>query len=123
MISNTHPLGVSPTRANSAKESSLRSREGGTAHQPERDVEVGDKVVEDVADALFAVEREAVDVGTADQDGARTEAERLHDVGPAADAAVHEHGHVGRDGPDDARQRIEGGDRSRRPGDRRGWTR
>ncbi len=69
------------------------------------------------------VERQSPQVGPAEQHRVGAERERLGDVGPAADAAVEQHGHVAPDRVDDRRQRIERARWRRRPGGRRGWRR
>src|SRR5215207_3877636 len=73
-------------------------------------LEVGDPVLEQLADARLAGEGEGVDVRAADQDGAGAQGDGLEDVGAAADAAVHQHGDAAGEGLDDGGEGVEGGD-------------
>ena len=57
-------------------------------------------------------ERQAVDVGPADQDGVRAQRQRDERVGAAAHAAVEEHRHPAGDLADHARQRVQRRDRA-----------
>ena len=64
----------------------------GTAEKRERELDFGTQKLEDTPDTLFAVDCEAPDSGTADQNSTGPECERLDDVGSAADTAVEEDG-------------------------------
>src|SRR5690606_32911184 len=57
-----------------------------------REVELGEHVRGDGADAVGTGEREAVDPGAAEQDGVGAEREGGEDVGAAADAGVEQDG-------------------------------
>src|SRR4051794_7325756 len=85
--------------------------ERGAAGQPERQVEVGLEVGQDLADALLASGREAVSIGPAQEDGAGPQRDGLDHVDTAANPAVEEDGGAVFYGPDDLGERIECGDR------------
>src|ERR1700758_1787316 len=63
---------------------------GRAAEQAERALQVDPEDLDGTGDASLAGGAEAIRVGATAEDGAGAEAEALHDVGPAADAAVHE---------------------------------
>src|SRR5687767_7417711 len=75
-------------------------------------LELVDKAAHDGACPRLSVQREAVDVGAADEHRVRTEGQGLEGVAARADPGVEEHGHLVADRPGDRSQRVERGDRS-----------
>ena len=80
------------------------------AGEAEGEVELGEEVLDHLANARLARDREAVDVGAADEHGVGAERDRLEDVGAGADPRVEEDRHPAVDGGGDAGERVEGGD-------------
>ena len=63
----------------------------GIPAEAQSQIQIGQKVQDHLADALFAGDGQSPYVRTADQDRPCAQGDRLHDVGPAADAAVEQH--------------------------------
>jgi hypothetical protein len=77
------------------------------AAEGHRQIEIPEEAAQNLDDTLLAAESEAPDVGTAEQDGAGAERQRLERVGAAADAAVEEHLRASRDGLHNAWEGVE----------------
>jgi hypothetical protein len=60
----------------------------------------------------LAADREPVHVRSAQEDGVRSECERLEDIGAPANPAVHQDGCIGADSGTDLQQRVERGNRT-----------
>src|SRR6266496_907218 len=76
-------------------------------HQHQRAAELAAEDFEHPRDAVAAGDREPVHERPPDEDGTRAEAQRLDDVGAAADAAVEQHLGAAGDGVRDLRQHVE----------------
>ena len=82
-------------------------RGGRGSDQLQREQDLVAEELEDVARAGFAVGRQAPQRRAAREDRFRAERQRLHDIRPAADAAVEQHRQPARDRLHHLRQRVD----------------
>lgn len=85
----------------------IQRRNRRAAEKPQRALEIRPQDLDRSRDPRFAGRGKAVGVGASAEDGARTEAEGLDDVGAPANAAIHPYLGSTFDGRDDLRQRAQ----------------